>query len=141
MVLSLLRSQNRCIERIIALSEAFLEPAGPGPLDALEPFQSGRAAVMRAFELLDRKLTEIASGPERPSPSPSLVSGIETELARRQGLLARLAEVDSQVAERLREAQREVEKELASSRKNRATLGKFKSTGGQASGGGLDTKL
>ena len=147
-VLSLLRSKNRCLEKLKSATARFLEhpleaivvPV-PGD-DPLEKFDEERMSIVRAIELYDRKVDEILRNLPRASiKSENFVNEAREIMAEGQLLLAEVLATDETVFARIREAQNRVQKLGVDSRRSKETLSKFKSSWVTENGEEMDQTL
>ena len=145
-LLSLVRSKNRCLEQLRALSEAFLcQPPeallDPSELSPLGEYERNRSAIFKAIELYDRKIDEAVS---ITSPSEMVMEtreAIRGEITRGERLIAEVLVSDREITRRFQEAQAAIASQITQSRQHRDKLSRFKSTWVPASGDEVDTKL
>jgi hypothetical protein len=107
----------------------------------LESFDRSRSSAVRAFQLLDQKLTETVTSLNREDCGDSLRTHVAVILDEKKDLLEKLDHLSGKIIELISAAQRELEVELAASKKQKEVLGKFKSIPGSNSGKGLDRTL
>lgn len=142
-ILGLLRSKNRCLSRFLEASFDFIKEAEKGDFSPLDRFQEARASALKALELYDRKLNEVASTP--PSSSASghvdLTGAIEPLLAEKDRLLQQILAADEKVIALIEREKERVKGQIASSRKSQEMMKKFKSTWVSGSGEEIDEKL
>lgn len=145
---SLLNSKNRCLERFLALSAAFLQemdrPPIEGEVDDLSGvirFQSQRDATLKAIDLYDRKISDSVKELSDLDRTPELTRAVEASLARREKLIHEILAIDLKIISRIEIRRNEILKEMSESRKGLDTLKKFKSSWVPESGEELDTKL
>lgn len=140
-VLNLLQAKNRCLERFLAISLEFEKEAMEKGLEGLGLFETRRDSTLKAIELFDRKITEAVSLLQPKHKTPELVRKLEALLARKNELIQQILLADQKVIQQIELGKLEVLKDLASSRKSREVLSKFKSGWVTESGEGIDQKL
>lgn len=140
-VLKLLRSKNRCLERFLTLSEEFLTLAVKGDFSELQAFQGRRESTLKAMDLFDRKISEVVTALPYAQRTPSLIEAVKKALNEKEILVHQILEVDLKIISKIEDEKNNLLKELSSSRKSRAVLGKFKSTWVSGAGEELDETL
>ena len=146
-ILELLRSKNRCLEKLGGETRAFLsapleslvvESEGrPGPLSR---YEEARSSLVHALELHDRTIGELVSVLSPEERTPELLRDVREEMLRNERLIVGIFNADDVVFRRIAEAQSEVLKLLHETRRARDLLGKFRSSPAPT-GEGMDRTL
>jgi hypothetical protein len=143
-VLALLNTQNRCLDKAVALSRDFIADlkAQKDALSLLDPYEQKRSHLFKAIDLFDRKITETVTlqRSENSALSENEKSALRVALHQREKLLAELQQVDGLIMEALNQEALQVSKEIQSTRKSREMIGKFKSRS-SAPGSEVDQSL
>lgn len=147
-ILSLLRSKNRCLERLIDATREFLKQpferlvqettSEPSPLAA---YEEERTAVIRTLEMHDRKIGELITTLDSSERTGVFMEDVKSELLENERLIIGVVNADEIVFQRIRDAQNQITKLLAENRKSRELLSKFKSAAGSPTGEEMDCTL
>ncbi|MBC7690403.1 MAG: hypothetical protein H7222_01430 [Methylotenera sp.] len=141
-ILKLMQSLNRCLEKMLVLSEEFLKEADARKaLPDLTRFEAERETILRGISLFDRKITEAATTLPKDARTSQLISTITTLLDAKMLLVEKIVRVDAAISQKIEEAQAEITKKIQNSRKSKEVLGKFKSTWVNENGEEVDTTL
>ncbi len=140
-ILSLLRSKNRCLQRLLHLSEQFASELEKKGLESLEQFQAKREAIMKALELYDRKVAEVATTIPSEKRTPSLIQDVRKILAQKEELVSRIMKSDQKIISRIEQEEEEILKEMTLTKKAGGIVKKFKSNWVSSSGEEIDRKL
>jgi hypothetical protein len=140
-LMSLLNAKNRCLERFLAISKEFGEKAAESAVEGLEQFQVRRDATLKAIELFDRKISEAARDISSSERTPRLIDAVQAALDRKNELVQQILKADENVIQKIEQSKLDLLKELASSRKSKEVLSKFKSSWVAESGEELDKTL
>jgi GTP1/Obg family GTP-binding protein len=140
-VLALIQSKTRCLKKFLKISESFLGEAQSGDFSRLTEFHEKRDKMLRAFELYDRKISQIVTSLPQSERTPKLIESVKSALVDRDQLLIEVLKVDAKIIEQIEEAKKKILKELAASRKSKQIVQKFKSGWIGESGEELDQKL
>jgi hypothetical protein len=149
-ILSLLKSKNRCLERLMEATREFLRQ----PLDVLiargdeseipttplSVYEDERAAIIRTLEMHDRKINELISALDPAQKTEAFIADVKAELLGNERLILGVFNADEIVFQRIREAQSQITKLMVENGKSRAILSKFKSAG-QPTGEEMDRTL
>jgi hypothetical protein len=141
-VVRLLRSRNRCLERFLALCEAYLAALdGGGGLEGLAELQRERESLLRAADLFDRKVSELV-----PEVAPGGLSAAEreaarAELERKDELVRRILDADLRLISRIEAEKNELLRGIAGARKGAEAISRYKSEWIPEAGEELDAKL
>ncbi len=138
-VLSLLRSKNRCLEKFLALSREFLDAGAQ--VESLNSFESRRDATLKAIELYDRKLGEAISLITAIDRTPEMIEGVKRELARKESLVHQILDIDLRIIGKIEEEKNRLLQQVATARKGKEVLSRFKSSWIAESGEELDETL
>ena len=146
-ILELLRSKNRCLDRLMAETRAFLavpiealvseNAANAGPLSS---YEEARTSIIRTLEFHDRKISALIAELPASEKSPEFVAKAREEMERNERLIVSVFNADDVVFRKIGDAQNQIVKLMQENRKSRNLLGKFKSAQGQT-GEGMDTTL
>jgi hypothetical protein len=146
-ILELLQSKNRCLDRLMAETRAFLaipiealvaegqEKTGP-----LTTYEEARTSIIRTLELHDRKISELIAELPKNEKTPVFVEAARAEMQKNERLILSVFNADDIVFRKIGDAQAQIIKLMQENRKSRDILGKFKSASGQT-GEGMDTTL
>jgi hypothetical protein len=137
-VVKVLQSKNRCLKRLLELSDRFLTD---GNLDQLAPFIAERDAIIKVLDLYDRKVTEAIRAIPLAERTPELVADVQMVLAEKDRLIQTIIAKDNELTLRIEERKRKLQEEMAATRKNHDMVGKFKSTWVAEAGEELDKTL
>lgn len=140
-VLTLLQSKNRCLKKFLDLSADFLKSAEAGDFRELSSFETRRESTIKALELYDRKISEIVELLGPTDRTPELASQVQRELNLKESLIHEILAVDLKIIGKIEEEKNRILREVASTRKSKEAMSKFKSTWTKASGDELDEKL
>lgn len=139
-VIRLLRCENQCLERFLALSREFLLGAGTGDFSKLESFLESRDRTLRAMGLFHRTLKRAA-----PPGAVTVVPGVQAELAaiaRERGeLIDQVLKMDAEIVQRIESEQSLITEKLRESHRTHQSLAKFKSGWVGEAGRELDQTL
>ena len=146
-ILELLRSKNRCLDRLTAETRTFL--AAPleslvaesapnvGPLAA---YEDARATIIQTLQLHDRRIADLIAGLPLLERSEEFRAEVRTEMERNERLIIGVFNADDVVFRKITDAQGQILKLVQENRKSRDLLGKFKSAQ-TPTGEGMDTTL
>ncbi len=146
-ILELLRSKNRCLDRLMAETRAFLaatlealvaeagEKTGP-----LTTYEEARDSIIQTIALHDRKIAELINGLPAAERIPEFIAAAREEMRRNERLISSVFNADDVVFRKIGDAQGQILKLIQENRKSRDLLGKFKSASGQT-GEGMDKTL
>ena len=142
-VLSLLQSENRCLEKLLSFSRQFLVCSQKREWSGLDDFDSKRQVFFKTLDLLDRKITEAAESlKNRSAILPLDVSeSLQKELELRRDVIDRIIEVDAALIAELEKESKATSGDVASSRKNKDLVSKFKSSWLPQSGSEMDNQV
>ncbi len=150
-ILSLLQSKNRCLDRLMEATRAFLA----APLENLivtDPaieattktplgiYEDDRLAVIRTLELHDKQINSLISDLTSAEKTFAFMESVRAELLANERLIQSVLNADDMVFTRIREAQGQITKLLHENRKSGELLSKFKS-GSTPTGEGMDKTL
>lgn len=139
-LMKLLRGKNRCLQRFLDSSAAFLSATDAGDFTGLGALQARRESIIRAMDLFDRRIANsiarLPSGPARKEATRI----VEPALAEGERLVTEILAIDDRILVRIAAERDRVAGEIAASRKTQSTLSKFKSSWvGQDSGQEIDS--
>jgi hypothetical protein len=141
-IIKIMTSMNRCLERMLSLSlELIQKSEAQGCLPDLADFESQRDVILRAIDLYDRKITDVASNLPQSERTPELIQSITLAMNHKIEIVEKIVRADAEIAGKIELAQMNVLKELAQTRKSKEMLGKFKSTWINENGEEVDTTL
>lgn len=147
-ILSLIRSKNRCLERLMDATQAFLAvplrdiaSAEESPAAPLRAYDGERAAALKALELFDRKLNERISELSAAEKTEAFLANVRGEMNRNETLLHSIFNADDVVFRKIADAQARIGKLMQENRKSREILTRFKSTWINEGGDEVDTTL
>ncbi len=146
-ILSLVRSKNRCLERLMEVTQSFLQcpfekmTEGNEGCSALDIYDRERVSVIRTLELYDRKLNELIAILTPELKTQEFITAVKIEMQKNERLLTSVFNADDIVFRRISEARERVAQQLIENRKSKDTLNKFKSTWISESGEGVDQTL
>jgi hypothetical protein len=145
-VIKVLQSKNRCLEKLLELSNVFLakentEPSGEHFHSDLDAFIRERDAILKVLDLYDRKVTEVIRALPLSGRTPELISDVQTVLAEKDRLIQSIILKDNELTQHIEQRKRKLQEDLISSRKSHDLAGKFKSTWVSEPGEGFDTTL
>jgi hypothetical protein len=146
-ILELLRSKNRCLDRLMAETRTFLAV----PVEALvsevgskigplTTYEDARASIIRMIELLDQNIAGLIQGLLSVERTPEFIASTREEIQRNERLIISVFNADDIVFRKIGDAQGQITKLIQENRKSRDLLGKFKSASGQT-GEGMDKTL
>ena len=140
-VVGLLESKNRCLRRFLELSSEFLLATDQGNFSGLEAFHTKRDATLKTLELYDKKIAlEIPRIPTQAERTAA-ANRVRQILEERDQIVAKILNTDERIICRIEQEKARIAAELASSRKNKTHLNKFRSQWVPESGEELDKKL
>jgi hypothetical protein len=149
-ILSLLRSKNRCLDRLMEATREFLrQPTesliarGDDSETATTPlsvYEDERGTIVRTLELHDRRINAVINELTPADKTEAFLSEVKAELLSNERLIAAVFNADDIVFARIQEAQTQITKLMTENRKSREILSKFKSAG-QATGEEMDRTL
>ena len=148
--LSLLRSKNRCLDRLMTVTQEvllisddkILEPAVNAPrVTPLELYDRERASVTKAVELFDGKITEIISAFTPQEKHGRTLEEVKSEMHKGELLLNAIFNADDIVFEKIARVQKRISTQLSENRRSREMLAKFKSQRSTDAGEEVDTTL
>ncbi|MGE0616126.1 MAG: hypothetical protein AB7P04_10840 [Bacteriovoracia bacterium] len=140
-VTTILRTKNRCLMRFLDWSIDFLKQADAGDLSGLEAFHEKREAILKALDLYDRKIGEIAVGLTPEDKDPIVIENVKMLLAQKEILVLQILETDAKIIERIEAEQAKIRTEITANQKAKESIAKFKSSWIQEGGEELDEKL
>ena len=150
-ILSLIRSKNRCLDRlmqvtrdVLTLDESrWLELPKGERCTPLETYDRERIAVTRALELFDGKLNELIPQLTADQKRGLPIEEVKAEMHKNEILLHAIFSADDIVFRKLGELQKRVTVQLTENRKSRELLTKFRSqwVTEASSGESVDTTL
>lgn len=137
-ILELLRLKNRCLDRLMAETRAFLsvapetlvaeKPEDQGPLAA---YEGARATILRTLELHDRRISDLIAELPATERTPEFLAVARDEMAQNERLIVAVFNADDIVFRKIADAQAQITKLIQENRKSREILNKFKSASGQ----------
>jgi hypothetical protein len=137
-VIKLLRSKNRCLRRLLDLTDRFLNE---NDLEALSGLQTQRDAIFKGLDLYDRKISEALSLLTSDRRTPELIATVQAILFEKDSLIQGIIRKDNELMARIDAKKAQLLEEVAASRKSRDLVGKFKSGWVRESGEEFDQKL
>lgn len=137
-VIKLLKTKNRCLERVLNLSIQFLEK---NDLNDLDSFQIERGAIFKAIDLYDRKILEALANVKKLEKDSPLAEQLHAILKDKERLIREILLQDNDLMARIELKKRKILEDLAAGRKNHEMVGKFKSAWIAAGGEELDRTL
>ena len=140
-LLGLIRSRNRCLEKILALTDDYSSQTDTSDLQGLEPFQQKRAVVFKAIDLYDRKISEVITEMPRQEKTNTLVDAVKSLVSQKEELTRKIFISDDKVLKKIEAAQRDIAKEMQTARRNKESLNKFKSSWVTENGEEVDKSL
>jgi hypothetical protein len=141
-VIGLLRSKNRCLQRFLEASEAFLAVTETGDFAGLSTFHERRESILKAIGLYDRKITEaVRTLDEIRVKDPVLVETVRGALDAKTALIHKILSIDDKIVANIEQEKARVSRELSTTARTRETVGKFRSTRAHEAGEELDKKL
>ncbi len=141
MLLTLLRSKNKCLEKYFSLSRAFLDEVREGHLAGLTEFQDERDDLLRAMELFDKKVNELVEKFDAADRTKILISQVEDTLARKDHLVKEILDVDLKIISMIEVAKQNIMNDIKQSRRSKESVSRFKSEKTDSVGRALDEKL
>ena len=146
-IIELLRSKNRCLDRLMAETRAFLSSPldtlvaeTEGAVGPLAAYEEARASIVRTLELHDGRIMELIGGLPAPEKTPAFLAEVRDEMTKNERLIVAVFNADDVVFRKIGDAQAQIQKLIQENRKSRALLGKFKSSP-ERTGEGMDTTL
>lgn len=137
-ILELLRLKNRCLDRLMAETRAFLAVPPeklvaekidePGPLAA---YEGARTTILRTLELHDRRISELIAALPAFDRTPEFLAVAREEMAQNERLIVAVFNADDIVFRKIADAQSQITKLIQENRKSREILSRFKSASGQ----------
>ncbi|MFL5812601.1 MAG: hypothetical protein ACJ763_03415 [Bdellovibrionia bacterium] len=145
-VIKVLQSKNRCLEKLLELSNVFLakESSEQSPENfhaELDSFIRERDAILKVLDLYDRKVTEVIRALPLSGRTPELISNVQAVLNEKDRLIQSIILKDNELTQRIEDRKRKLQEDLIASRKSHELAGKFKSTWVSEPGEGFDTTL
>ena len=140
-LLGLIRSRNRCLEKILTLTDDYSSQTDTSDLQGLEPFQEKRAVVFKAIDLYDRKISEVITEMPRQEKTNALVDAVKSLVSQKEELTRKIFISDDKILKKIEAAQRDISKEMQTARRNKASLNKFKSSWVTENGEEVDKSL
>ena len=146
-ILELLRSKNRCLDRLMGETREFLAvpleklvTEGDAKVGALATYENARKAIIRTLELHDGKIGELIAALAPAEKAPEFLGEVREEMLKNERLIISVFNADDVVFRKIGDAQSQIIKLIQENRKSRDLLGKFKSAQGQT-GEGMDKTL
>lgn len=140
-LISLLSERNHCLQRLLDLSTAFRASADRDGLSALPEFRDRRAELFRKLNLCERGLSNLVSDLPASWRTPEAAAAVERELRLRESLTRRILESDGGIMELISAERSSVLGAIASIRRCRVMMSRFKSGRMGGLGEELDRKL
>ena len=140
-VLKLLQSQNRCLERLLECTESFLEHSfklNSRDFSGLTSFQDQREVFLKAIHLYDRKISEVVSLLSESDKSDINIEKIRELIEVKEVLTKKLFDIDQKIITEIENEKCRLAQELSESDKNSQLVKKFKSKWVSESGETLD---
>ena len=142
-ILSLLRSKNRCLERLSDSTQAFIaspidqiaENAEKTNQNPLENYEQERESALKALELYDRKVNEAIASLPSDKLSAEFQIEAKAELVKNERLIIEALQNDDAVFAKIEEARTRLAQLMNENRKSRDILSKFKSAKGEEKAG------
>lgn len=149
-ILGLLKSKNRCLDRLMEATRIFLasplenlilnEAPASENITPLTVYEEERLAILRTLDLTDKEINTLISNLSNEDKTPSFMDSVRAELQQNERLIHSVLNADDMVFTRIREAQGQITKLIHENRKNGDLLSKFKS-GSAPTGEGMDKTL
>jgi hypothetical protein len=141
-VIKVLQSKNRCLEKLLELSIAFLAKENSEQYhEELDSFIRERDSILKVLDLYDRKVTEVIRALPLSGRTPELISNVQAVLNEKDRLIQSIILKDNELTQRIEERKRKLQEDMIASRKSHELAGKFKSTWVSEPGEGFDTTL
>jgi hypothetical protein len=140
-LISLIKSQNNGMKRLIQISWDFLPAFEKGDFDQLESFQAIRDSILKAIELFDRKITEAVADLPAEYRSEVLKLQVSALLLEREGLFRELEAADAELISLIESEKNRLKKDLGLAEKQKNVIRKFKSQPEGPAGKEMDRKL
>lgn len=140
-LLQVINGKNRALKRFLDISTAFLGSAERGDLSGLQGFQNRRDAVIRALDLYDHRISRGVSSLVPEDRTERLVREVREALERKDALIHEILAVDLKIISLIDREKNEILRQIATNRKQRDTLSKFKSAWMPEPGEELDGSL
>ena len=140
-LLGLIKSRNRCLERVLALTDDYSSQPESADLEGLEPFQEKRAVVFKAIDLYDRKISEVITEMPRLEKTNALVDAVKALVRTKEELTRQIFISDDKVIRKIEASQAALAKELQNARRSKDALNKFKSNWVSENGEEVDKTL
>lgn len=146
-ILSLLQTKNRCLDRLMDSTQAFLSApletlimGDEGSETPLTLYENERTSVIQTLEMHDRRIHTLISNIGSTKKTPEFMESVKAELLQNERLITAVFNADDIVFSRIRDAQAQIAKLLQENRKSGDLLSKFKSGAG-GTGEGMDKTL
>jgi vacuolar-type H+-ATPase subunit I/STV1 len=142
-VIKVLQSKNRCLQKLVDLSDVLLANEGQTEHfhDELDNFIRKRDSILKALELYDNKVTEVIRSLSLAERTPDLISRVQSVLNEKDRLIQTIILRDNELTLRIEARKKKLQEDLLSSRRSHELAGKFKSTWVSEPGEGFDTTL
>ena len=144
-LISLLKSKNRCLRKLLQYSEHFLTEASNSAdeknLELVLELEKKRDIAIRTLDLIERKINEVAGAIPKIERTPVRLGQVDALVQEAVETVHEIVITDGLVLRKVEAIQNEVSKNLLHSKRQQDTIGKFKSSWLSESGSELDKKL
>lgn len=140
-VLTLLRSKNKCLQKFLELSLEFYHQSHSNEAPDLSVFEKKRDSILKAIDLFERKSAQAAANLDFSRKTPELIAAVRVIVAEGERLIHEISKADEKIFIKIDELRNQLVQDLASSRKSKSILSKFKSGMAAQSGEELDQTL
>jgi hypothetical protein len=133
-ILDLLKSKNRCLDRLMAATKIFLaapleaivseESAERNPLDI---YENARTTIIQALELHDNTIQKMIATLSKEDRTPELIDAVRNEVLKNERLIVSVFNADDVVFKKIGSAQNQISKLIQENRKSNEILSRFKS--------------
>jgi hypothetical protein len=130
-VRNLIKSRNRCLQRLVDLSDEFVKSTASGGYPVVDwelpQYETQRDSLLKALGLFDRKISEAVSQMQPSERTPELLESLRRELELSGALIQSVLTADEGVLSRIEQAKADVLREMAVNGRSRSLVSKFKS--------------
>ncbi len=126
-LIQFLKSQNKCLERFLSISEEYLRQLRSGDLGGLDQLELKRESILKAFALFEDKAQREAESYLGRTRDSDLINEIWRVQFSRLKFLEEIKKADSEIFEELSKTAQNVQKDIRDLGRQRETVSKFKS--------------
>jgi hypothetical protein len=141
-LLSLLKTQNRYLQKCLGLSQEFLSDLLKGEFSGIAEFEKKRGLLVRALKEADKKISAAIGNRTLDEVEGSgLGDKLRAELKSKRKTIEETLDIDTKIFAQIEASKDKLMQDALGSKKEKEAIGKFKSSWVPKRGEGIDQTL